>query len=66
MGCTLFWLKFDHAFAYFVVLVYWPDGVIIQYKFLFLLQDQTVLNLELMVGKRKYIFLNKKVSIYKV
>ena len=22
MGCTLFWVKFGHAFAYFVVLVY--------------------------------------------
>ena len=35
MGCTLFRVKFGHAFAYFVVLVYKTDGAIIQYKFLF-------------------------------
>ena len=38
-------MKFGHAFAYFEVSVYQPDGqtpiyYIIQYKFLFLLQDQ--------------------------
>ena len=25
MGCTLFWVKFGHAFTYLVVLVYKPD-----------------------------------------
>ena len=61
MGCTLFWVKFGHAFAYFVVLVYKPDGAIIQYKFLFCLKDQTVLNSSWQA--RENIFLHKKVSI---
>ena len=32
MGCTLILVKFCYTFAYFVVLLYWPDGDIIQYK----------------------------------
>ena len=64
MGCMLFLEKFGNAFAYFVVLIYLPDGAIIQYKFLFCLQDQTVPYSSLQA--RENIFLHKKVSIYKV
>ena len=61
MGCTLFWMKFGHGFAYFMVSVYKPDGAIIQYKFLFSLQDQAVPYSSWQA--RENIFLHKKVSI---
>ena len=66
MGCTLFWLKFGHAFAYFVVSFtsHLIDGAIIQYKFLFCLQDQTVPYSSWQA--RENIFLHKNVSMYKV
>ena len=35
MGCTLFWEKFSNEFTNFVVSCFWPDGAIIQHKYLF-------------------------------
>ena len=64
MGSTLFRVKFGIEFAYFVVSVYQPDGAIIQYKFLFWLQDQNVPYSSWQARESK--FLDKKVSIYKV
>ena len=29
MGYKLFWVNFSHAFAYFVISVYYPDGAFI-------------------------------------
>ena len=61
MGCTLFWVKFGNAFAYFEVSVYQPDGAIIQYNINFYFDCNTRLCLK--VQARENIFLHKKVSI---
>ena len=61
MGCTVFWVKFDRAFAYFVVSVYEPDGAIVQYKISILIASS-----DCAWQARENIFLHKEVSIYKV
>ena len=48
------WLKCGHAFAYFVVSVYKPDGIIIQFKFYF--DRKTRLYLIVPASKIKCIF----------
>ena len=35
-------MKFGHAFAYFVVLVYLPDGAIIEYTFMTAVHSRSV------------------------
>ena len=64
MGCTFFWVKFGSAFAYFLVHVYWPDGAIIQYKYLnrAYFDCKTKLCLSVPCRHGKYIF--KQESFY--
>ena len=54
MGCTLFWVKFGHAFTYLWFRFTSPHGAIVQYKFLLIARpDCAILFL---ACKRKYIF----------
>ena len=59
MGCTLFWVKFGHAFAYFVVLCLlarWRYRPI----YISILIARPDCPLEFLAGKRKYIFAQER------